>query len=189
MKYIHDSSFGRDIFTPANAVSVVGAILSFAGTLHLNTSAGLILVTIGRLFDVIDGPVARRTHTSHIGAVLDATADKFVGLAILIAAYHFKLVPLIVIALIFLYHLIIGILNALIEQQGAPTFSMTNGKRTMFLHICSLLLFVWSNLIAGTAHSVLFVIAIVIVIGSGWFAIGSIGDYAGRLRVTLRRNP
>lgn len=134
-----------DVFTAANGITLAGAILTLIGAIKLNTVFGLTCVIVGRAFDVLDGPVARRTHSSHFGAMFDATSDKLVGLALLIAAYHFRLAPVIFLLLVFVHHLIITTLSFLTEKRGQATQAGKAGKYTMFLHLSAISLFVWSH--------------------------------------------
>lgn len=66
----------KDIFRPANAVSVAGLALSMWGARRINTYRGLLAFGVGRIFDLLDGPIARRTGSSDLGAAIDASADK-----------------------------------------------------------------------------------------------------------------
>jgi len=175
-------SLARDLLTPANAVTLTGALLSFAGAYRLNTSAGLALVIVGRICDILDGPLARRTHTSRFGAMLDATCDKLVALALLIASYHYRIVPIIFLVLIFAYHLTVTVLNVIIEHRGTAARVTQDSKRTMFLHISSLIFFVGAHLVQGLAHTVLYLLAVVVLAGSGWFAAKSIRGFAAQVR-------
>lgn len=186
MPSVNRSSIARDVLAPANAMTILGAMLSFAGTLRMDTMGGFILVTVGRILDIFDGPVARRTHTSHFGAILDATADKLVGLAILIAGYHFRIVPTVFILLIFAYHLIVAVLNLLIEHRGKESRSTIDGKHTMFLHVTSLMLFTWANLTSGIEHTLLFWLGTIVLVVSGWFAFRSIQEYYAQFHATTR---
>lgn len=163
-----------DLYTPANAVTLIGTVVTLAGALRLNTVSGLVFVIAGRLCDVIDGPLARRTHTSHFGAVLDATADKITGLALLIAAYHFKLAPLAFILGVFVYHLIVTIISGLTEGNHTPTQVSKAGKKAMFLQVGAIIWFVWASHVSHLPHTILYDLALLFALPSIWFAVQNI---------------
>ena len=166
-----------DIFTPANTITVCGLVLTLVGAFRLNTSTGLCIAIVGRFMDMLDGPVARHTHTSHFGGILDAASDKSAGFALLIAAYHFKLAPILFIVYVFGCHLVITILNLWSEKQGKEVNVTIVGKLTMFLHISSLLLFIWSSLATGDIHTLLHLVAIALALVSVLFAIKAVSVY------------
>lgn len=68
------------IVTPANLITVVGLGLVMYGLLLVlqeHFLLGIILVGLGRLFDIFDGAVAEVTRTkSPLGEICDAVADK-----------------------------------------------------------------------------------------------------------------
>ena len=67
----------RDLFQLPTAISAAGLGLVTYGAQHIDTKAGKVAIGAGRAFDLIDGVVARRTHTeSNAGAIADATCDK-----------------------------------------------------------------------------------------------------------------
>ncbi|HUB93552.1 MAG TPA: CDP-alcohol phosphatidyltransferase family protein [Verrucomicrobiae bacterium] len=165
-----------DIFTPANLITLLGAALTVIGALHFYAISGLLCVIVGRTLDLIDGPVARRTHTSQFGAIFDATADKLAGLVLLFAVYHYKIVSIVVIALIFAYHLAVSVINVLIKTK-VDVRTSTAGKATMFLHVVSISLFAISIHLHPPERSWLTIIAALIVVLSLWFAQKSIREY------------
>lgn len=84
------------LVTPGNAISVAGAVLSLAGIALLQHSlaAGAVLLVVGRLFDAVDGTVAERTGTkSPVGKYVDATLDKIVILAGMLALASAGIMP------------------------------------------------------------------------------------------------
>lgn len=85
------------ILTPGNAISCLGLGLVFAGlaaiVMHLYLS-GVILLTVGRLADILDGILAQRTGTkSPLGEAVDAGFDKIGALASLIVLAVEGLLP------------------------------------------------------------------------------------------------
>ncbi|QWQ32753.1 CDP-alcohol phosphatidyltransferase family protein [Candidatus Minimicrobia naudis] len=69
----------KDVFTIPNAITLTGGILAWRGAEELNNPCGLSKAALGRLLDIIDGPVSRFTgQTSDVGAAFDAITDKIV---------------------------------------------------------------------------------------------------------------
>jgi phosphatidylglycerophosphate synthase len=84
-----------DVLTWPNLMSATGFAMAVHGSTRLNTTSGLVETVAGRLLDVADGFVARRTgQASEFGATVDATLDKFAGLAILVAEGQKGIAPL-----------------------------------------------------------------------------------------------
>ena len=78
------NKIAKDVFTIPNAITLTGGILAWRGAEELNNPCGLSKAALGRLLDIIDGPVSRLTgQTSDVGAALDATTDKIVMAKIL----------------------------------------------------------------------------------------------------------
>jgi len=146
------SSVLSDVLTPANAITIVGFALTVIGAFKLNTFSGLVLAASGRVLDIVDGAVARRTHASHLGALLDAGADKISMLAMLIAMYYFQLAPVLFLSFVFVYHAAIVYMSLNGEKHGVEAKPTVLGKYTMFLHIAALLSFALSDVI--TRYSV-----------------------------------
>lgn len=155
------SATKADVLTPANAVTTLGLLLTAAGSIRLDTPAGFWLVTVGKLMDVIDGQVARRTHTSNFGALYDITADKFTMLIIVIAAFYYRLVPLPFLIFILFYHGLVAAMasDAILHKLDADPSRL--GKYTMALHICAILLFIFAN-VMHTAHHAVYLLAVVV---------------------------
>lgn len=107
------------IITPGNVVSCGGAILVFAGLLHLThevTMSGVWLVAVGRLADAIDGYIADRTGTkSLVGEAIDSTMDKLVAIAALITVFAYDLLPIIV-TVVIASHTVVNSLIAIIGR-------------------------------------------------------------------------
>ncbi len=83
-----------EVATLPNAISVTGFALALHGASHLDTPVGLAETATGRLLDLVDGPVARATgQSSEFGATVDATLDKFAGLAIVASEWRKDLAP------------------------------------------------------------------------------------------------
>lgn len=88
----------RGVITPANFLSVVGALLALVGLLCIARHQwwlGIIFVGSGRFADGLDGMVAEWTGTkSPLGRTIDAGLDKVVALAALIIVTVDGLLPL-----------------------------------------------------------------------------------------------
>lgn len=76
------------VCTPGNLLTIVGFLAVLAGlflVLNHHYLAGLIIIIIGRLGDILDGMAADKTGTkSPLGEALDAGFDKLASLAALI---------------------------------------------------------------------------------------------------------
>jgi len=88
------NKIAKDVFTIPNAITLTGGILAWRGAEELNNPCGLSKAALGRLLDIIDGPVSRLTgQTSDIGAALDAITDKIVMAKILHKLHEEEIVP------------------------------------------------------------------------------------------------
>lgn len=144
-----------DIFSPANAVSLIGLTLTIYGSLNINSLTGVLILGLGRFIDIFDGKIARATHVSRLGAIVDATCDK-IGIAFL--------VPAIWIAHIAPYWLLVYIiaqnfLNVFFSiwatiRKAKPTSSL-DGKYAMFLQNVSLGFYALGNTIDFRAFTII----------------------------------
>ncbi len=138
----------HQLLAPANAITIVGFLLTVFGASMLDRTTGVVLVVIGRLFDMLDGFVARTTRTSSkFGAALDAVADKVSGFILLLAAWRFDLAPRLVLAGMFLQNLINVFLSLAAVKTGSqqPLVTSRAGKRAMFLQITALVGYAGAN--------------------------------------------
>ena len=88
------NKIAKDVFTIPNAITLTGGILAWRGAEELNNPCGLSKAALGRLLDIIDGPVSRLTgQTSDVGAALDAITDKIVMAKILYEMNKKELAP------------------------------------------------------------------------------------------------
>jgi len=128
----------QDLFTPANGLTLLGLGLCGWGAWHLNSLLGVWLVGTGRLLDVFDGHVARRTHTSAFGALLDASADKFAAFFMLIASWHYHTLPSVVLAFIFIQGIVTVIEYFYVSRLDLAPAPSLAGKRRFCprLYIC-----------------------------------------------------
>ena len=88
------NKIAKDVFTIPNAITLTGGILAWRRAEELNNPCGLSKAALGRLLDIIDGPVSRLTgQTSDVGAALDAITDKIVMAKILHKLHEEEIVP------------------------------------------------------------------------------------------------
>lgn len=130
------NKIAKDVFTIPNAITLTGGILAWRGAEELNNPCGLSKAALGRLLDIIDGPVSRLTgQTSDVGAALDATTDKIVMAKILYELHKKKeMVPEEVIVSIATSNLVnaiaTGIANLRSDEKG-ETRPTKSGKLAM----------------------------------------------------------
>ena len=130
------NKIAKDVFTIPNAITLTGGILAWRGAEELNNPCGLSKTALGRLLDIIDGPVSRLTgQTSDVGAALDATTDKIVMAKILYELHKKKeMVPEEVLVSIAVSNLVnaiaTGIAN-LRSKEKAETRPTKSGKLAM----------------------------------------------------------
>lgn len=122
----------QDLLTPANALTLLGFVLCGFGSWNLNSLLGVWLLGIGRLLDMVDGTVARRTHASAFGALLDASTDKFIALFILIASWHYHTMPLGILLFIFGRNVLSVFNYFYVSHLNLPPEPSLAGKRAGF---------------------------------------------------------
>ena len=176
-----------DIFSPANVVTLVGFGMTTYGSMHLQTPEGFWLVTAGRFLDVLDGPVARRTHTSRLGAVLDATVDKLTVLAITLGLLAFDAAPLGVVGYILLQNILVSAMNLVSAQRKVAVSTTRSGKLNIFMQMCTMIAFAGAALIHGSPHTLMTALGWVCLLVSLPFALKSTIQYAQHLPVGNQR--
>lgn len=118
----------EDILTMPNVVSATGFAMVLDGARKIDEPLGLAEVAAGRLLDLTDGAIARRTgQCSELGAAVDANLDKFGGLAILIAEWRKGIAPRPAIAGIFMQNLANGVATA-IALRNHPDEELKRSK-------------------------------------------------------------
>lgn len=138
--------------TPANAITLVGLLLTLAGCLFLDTWAGLLLVVFGRLLDLIDGPVARATRKTEFSVFFDPTADKLALAAILVSVSLYNLVPLAVVAYVLLQNLAVVTLSLKANKHRKAVGAIIPGKLNMFFQQSAIVWFIAASLIPNELH-------------------------------------
>jgi phosphatidylglycerophosphate synthase len=147
------------IITPGNAVTLLGAIITsigFGAFWRSNFTAGFILIGLGRICDILDGHIARQTHTSSpVGEGLDAATDKFVILvaAIVLLATHavplVLLIPIIVVEAATAFTVLFG------RMRGVRLHPARIGKYATFGLWLALLIFLVAHAVGsktGVGH-------------------------------------
>lgn len=179
----------EDVLTAPNAISAAGFALVLDGARKIDEPAGLAEVAVGRGLDLLDGTVARATgQSSELGAAVDATLDKFGGLAILAAEWRKGIAPKAAIAGIFVQNVANGIATARAmskypDEELAPS---TAGKYAMATQNLALGAYAAANLakdsapktskfLRGAGHVATFV-------GVGVFGLKATTDYIKRAR-------
>lgn len=173
----------RDVFSPANIVTLVGFGLTTYGSFRLQTTAGFWLVLVGRILDVLDGPIARRTHTSRLGAVLDATVDKFTVLTITLGLLAYQRAPVVIVLYILLQNVVTSLMNIVSARRKIVVESTRAGKLNIFMQMTCMILFAGSALLSGWHHTALATCAYLAGALSLPFAFRATADYATHLRM------
>ena len=134
------------LVTPGNVITIVGFVVSLLGLVLISGGfywLGLLVVAMGRLCDVLDGMVAEYTHTkSPFGEMLDASIDKIITVATLVALLVFGIVPWPVAALVFLPNVSNTMLTVAAQSRGVRLHPSKDGKLAMAFGWVSLLGFI-----------------------------------------------
>ncbi len=123
------------VLTPGNIISLSGLLLVIWGAHKIyygEWQLGLVVVIIGRLFDLVDGVVAERTKTkSQLGELVDTTCDKLSVLVILVVTYSSDSINLVLFGFLALHHLYMSLFGV---TFGRRYHLHTNqiGKLAMF---------------------------------------------------------
>ncbi len=165
----------QDIFSPANATSIIGLALTIIGSLNLTSLTGVLILGLGRFIDMFDGKIARATHSSRFGAIVDATCDK-IGIAVLVPAVWIAgIVPIWLLVYILIQNILNVIISGLATAKGAQTASSKAGKYAMFAQNISLGSFALGSTIDSQA---LIVLGYILGVGSiYWAATATYGYY------------
>jgi phosphatidylglycerophosphate synthase/diacylglycerol kinase family enzyme len=125
----------NNVVTPGNILSISGLVVVGWGVnrlYHGDWVLGLVLVGIGRSFDLADGFVAKRTHTATpLGELVDTTCDKLAVLLLLITGFRLGILSNILIIALLVYN----VLTALVGMTGGRKHQLHPnrfGKLTMF---------------------------------------------------------
>jgi phosphatidylglycerophosphate synthase len=144
-----------DVFSPANAVSLIGLSLTIYGSLNINSLSGVLILGLGRFIDIFDGKIARATHVSRLGAIVDATCDK-IGIAFLVPAIWIaEIAPVWLLVYILAQNLLNVVFSAWATARKAKPTSSQYGKHAMFMQNISLGLYALGNTIDNRAFTVI----------------------------------
>jgi phosphatidylglycerophosphate synthase len=169
----------QDLFTPANAVSLIGLILTIYGSFNLSSISGVLLLGLGRFIDIFDGKIARATHTSDFGAMLDATCDK-IGIAVLVpAVWLADIAPVWLLVYILVQNILNVIFSLIAVNKGGAVSSSKAGKYAMFLQNISLGGYALASV---TPLDFFAVIGLILGIASIYWAIKATSGYYGLLK-------
>lgn len=172
----------RDILTPANAITLIGMLITLVGCFWLDTSMGLALVFFGRLLDLVDGPVARATQTTKFSVFFDPTADKIALAGILTAVIYYDLAPLPIVLYIIAQNLAVSVLSIIAQRQNKAVGALIPGKLNLFLQTSSIFLFIIAHLISNNWSSTLTMLGYLSFLASLPFALLATKSYADLLK-------
>jgi cardiolipin synthase len=137
--------------SPANIVTLVGFGVVIGGLVALlqhHYWLGLVLLAVGRLFDVADGMVAQATHTkSPVGEILDAVVDKIETLLTIIVLLVADIAPWWVIVALVVPQAIIAAVTFYKRQRGVRLHPSQQGKLSMAA--------VWASVVGLIAYKAL----------------------------------
>lgn len=163
-----------DVFSPANAVSLIGLSLTIYGSLNITSLTGVLLLGLGRFIDIFDGKVARATHVSRFGAAVDATFDK-IGIAFLVPAIWIAgIAPIWLLVYILAQNILNVIFSVLASARKAKPTSSQYGKHAMFMQNISLGCYALGNTIDNRVFTIL---GLIIGLASIWWAVQATYGY------------
>jgi cardiolipin synthase len=173
------------ILTPGNLMTVAGVFLVAIGlVLLLNEQywLSLVLVSVGRAFDLLDGWMADATGTkSPLGELFDATADKIVGIATLVVFFLSEIAPIWVLFMVFIPQIVISFMAVPAYFRHATLHPSRFGKNSMALGWVCLLGF-WLIKSLGTDNAILLAIFDALAIASAVMGLMAIKAYRSDLK-------
>lgn len=144
----------QGIVTPGNAVTISGAIITSTGLWAFwqhKFVAGFILIGIGRLCDILDGHLARATHTSSpFGEGLDAATDKLIILLAAITLLATHAVPLAIIIAVAILEFVTAVTVMAGRKMGVRLHPLLIGKYATFGLWVSLVLYLIAHALGST---------------------------------------
>ncbi len=183
----------KDIFTWPNAISATGFALVLHGSAKADTGRGIAETVVGRLLDLLDGVVARRTgQTSEFGAGIDAAFDKAGVLAIGVNEWRKNIAPkpaLLAIALQNAVNVAATTATKRISPDDVlgPTLF---GKRAMGWQNGALGAYAVASLFRSRSPRTYWIARLTgdvgTIVGSGWFGIRASSQYVSKLLEVLR---
>jgi phosphatidylglycerophosphate synthase len=164
--------------TPANFVSLGGGVLALYGLfLILNTEiiSGLLLLTLGRIADLLDGLIAEYTKTkSPLGELVDAVSDKLVIASAVIVFAAIELVPWPIVLLIAFQNVFNGLAVIIGRLRKIRIHPSKYGKYSTALAWVTLIFYPFGDWIKENENSLTGIILIIIALISFafWIVIG-----------------
>lgn len=147
----------KGILTPANVISVMGALLVFLGlyyTLTDDLAWGFICIAVGRFADLLDGAVAQATGTkSSVGEAVDAGLDKIIIVVAIVAFFVTGIVPLWAAIIIGVRNAIIMVLGLLGKAHHITLHPSRAGKYAAATEWSAILLFILATVFDGQTWS------------------------------------
>jgi phosphatidylglycerophosphate synthase len=171
----------KDLLLPASIVTLSGLLIVLMGVFMLQYWYGVLLVLIGRSFDLLDGPIARATHhVTPTSIIVDPVADKIALAAMLISASYHDLAPTSVVLYILIVNVIVALLSVVSERKGVARGALLPGKLGLFFQSISLITFTLIPHVSN--HAVLHSIAVGSIVLSLPCAAIAIWQYSRQLR-------
>lgn len=178
------------ILTPANVISVIGAVLVFLGLFYIFTDElvwGFLCVAVGRFADLLDGAVAQATGTkSSVGEAVDAGLDKVIIFVAIVAFFVTGIVPLWAVVIIVLRNIINMTLGLLGKAHHVTLHPSRAGKYAATTEWVAILLFILATVFGGQdwygAGIASFVIACGFLVATVLLGFLAIKDYAELLQ-------
>lgn len=168
--------------TPANFVSLVGGVLAIYGLiliLNAEIISGLLLLTIGRGADLLDGLIAEYTKTkSSLGEVVDAVADKLVIAFAVIVFAAIELVPWPIVLLIAAQNLLNGFASIIGRFRKIKIHPSKYGKYSTALAWVTLIFYPFGDWIKENEsyQTGMILIVIALVSFAFWLVIGPVAS-------------
>jgi cardiolipin synthase (CMP-forming) len=148
VQLVHGEYHKRDLLLPGSLVTLAGLVLTVVGATLLNHWAGIGLILLGRSLDLLDGPIARATHTvTALTVILDPIADKLALVAIVLGLIYYQLAPWQAIIYVAGANLVVAALSTIAERKGNARGALIPGKLAMFFQSTALILFALAPLL------------------------------------------
>ena len=169
------------VLTPANFVSLIGALLMVRGLLFLRDDQlirGTVLVLVGRFADILDGIVADYTKTkSPLGEAIDATVDKILLILALYVLLDKSLIPLVVGAFMAVHAVYNIAVSTIARQLKARLHPSRAGKLSAAIEWMSVGFYLLVDILKqhhhnpNLAHAIALVSFILFVVSGTWSSI------------------
>jgi phosphatidylglycerophosphate synthase len=181
------------IVTPANLISLTGAIVTMVGLVRITNDLSLTnvtLIVVGRLADLADGFAAQRTGTkSPLGEVVDATFDKILAFSAVVALVLGELAPVLIIGLILLHSAINSAISITAKLHNVALHPSREGKLAGAVCWGIIGCYILYNLVKeeySLLGSLLFAVAAILSIAFIWYGWHSTRDYYKVLRPSIQ---